>query len=456
MSGSGLSVADVQRWSSQAVREVFDASRQRAGAALDAARGLDTLQVFGSWGGDAATAARTALGVTRADLNALGAEAMAVAHAAADAAERIDAIKGNLQGLLDRAAALGLVVDAATSRVNVGRQPVGGPVDGLLNAIALQHELDALLVDADAVDDELATAINMADGDAPIPVLSAKPQDAEAQLQNQIDAFAAVFGRRPSSGVDWETAAVLDSHTYRGFGQGSAANVVVGRIEPMPGQGVVRMNLFIPSASVVDPAFRDGWIHANANVGDNRGFNPSATPEQSRVALLVDYENGLVLARQNPSADLVREQVRVGTPTVRATQRQDGSVYIRYAAADPFSPGGEDLAKASVAVRGELVVQPGRSEVKVGGMPTAFPALEAYNDRSEAGSAALSTATVAQMHPWIDNEWGPLAGLWRSTRVGDAGMVDQFYTYLGDLVVGPATTELGPAATAPTVVRVPK
>ena len=73
---------------------------------------------------------------------------------------------------------------------------------------------------------------------------------------------------------------------------------MVGRFEPVPGQGVVRMNLFIPSATVVDPAFRDGWIHANANLGDNRRFDASATPEQSRVALLVDYENGLVLARQ--------------------------------------------------------------------------------------------------------------------------------------------------------------
>ena len=125
---------------------------------------------------------------------------MAVAHAAADAAERIDAIRDRLRGLLDRAEALGLVVDAEASRVDMGRHPVGGPVDGLLNALALQHELDALLDDADAVDDELATAIDMADGDAPIPILSARPQDAEAQLQNQIDAFTAVFGRKPSSG----------------------------------------------------------------------------------------------------------------------------------------------------------------------------------------------------------------------------------------------------------------
>ena len=60
---SGLSVADVQRWSSQAVREVFDASRQRAGAALEAARGLDALRVFGSWGGDAAAAVKAKLGM---------------------------------------------------------------------------------------------------------------------------------------------------------------------------------------------------------------------------------------------------------------------------------------------------------------------------------------------------------------------------------------------------------
>ncbi|MCB0938282.1 MAG: hypothetical protein KDB55_20055, partial [Mycobacterium sp.] len=72
---TGLSIAEVQRWSSQAVREVFDASRQRAGAALEAARGLDTLRVFGSWGGDAAAAAQSALAVTRADLDAHGAEA---------------------------------------------------------------------------------------------------------------------------------------------------------------------------------------------------------------------------------------------------------------------------------------------------------------------------------------------------------------------------------------------
>lgn len=451
MTGSGLSVADVERWNSQSVREVFDAARQRGAAALDAARGLDALQVFASWGGDAAAAARTAIAVTRADLDAHGAEAMAVAHATRDAAERIDAVKARLQRLEDRAGALGLVVDAATSRVDLGSRPVGGPVDGLLNAIALQHELDAILAEADEVDDALATAINMADGDAPIPAIPGPAQDAETRLQNQIDAFSGVFDRRPSSAADWETAAALDAHSYNWFNQGVPANIVVGRIRPAPGQGVVRANLFIPSAMVNDPVIRGLSPEFDSNIGDNRRFDPSATPEQSRVALLVDYENGLVLARQNPSVDIERRQARAGTPSVVAAQRPDGSVYIRYVAADPFSPGGEALGKATVAVRGELVMQPGPSEVRVGGTPTAFPALEAYNDRPVAGSAELSTATVAQMHPWIDNEWGPLAGLWRTTRVGDCGMVDDWYTHVRDQNIPPKATALGPVTSPPTV-----
>ncbi len=451
MSGSGLSVGDVERWSSQSVREVFDAARQRAGAASDAARGLDTLHVFETWGGDAAAAARTALAVTRADLDAHGTEAMAVAHAARDAAERIDAVKLRLQRLEDRAGALGLVIDAATSRVDLGARPVGGPVDGLLNAIALQQELDAILAEADEIDDELATAINMADGDAPIPVIAGPPQDAETRLQNQIDAFRGVFGRLPSSAADWETAAALDAHSYKPINQGVPPNIVVGRIRPVPGQGVVRANLFIPSSWVNAPALGNPPMWLDAHAGDNRGFDPAASPEDARVALYVDYDNGLVLARQNPSVNFSERRVQAGTPSVVAAQRPDGSVYLRYAAADPFSPGGEEVAKATVAVQGELALQPGPSGVRVGGTPTAFPALEAYNDRPVAGSAQLSTTTVAQMYPWIDNQWGPLAGLWRSTTVGDADMVEQFYTQVRDQHIPPRATALGPVTSPPTV-----
>ena len=82
MGGAGLSVGEVQRWNSAAVREVFHAGQDRARAAFDAAAGLAALGVFDSWGGDTALAARTALSRTRMDLDAHGTEAMAVAHAA--------------------------------------------------------------------------------------------------------------------------------------------------------------------------------------------------------------------------------------------------------------------------------------------------------------------------------------------------------------------------------------
>ena len=55
------------------------------------------------------------------------------------------------------------------------------------------------------------------------------------------------------------------------------------------------------------------------------------------------------------------------------------------------------------------------------------------------------------MHPWIDNEWGPLAGLWRTTRVGDYGMVDDWYTDVRDQNIPPKATALGPVTSPPTV-----
>jgi hypothetical protein len=63
--------------------------------------------------------------------------------------------------------------------------------------------------------------------------------------------------------------------------------------------------------------------------------------------------NGVVVARQNPSINADTGEVRAGTPSVDAVQQANGSVLIRYNAADPFSPGGEGLAKGSgISVNG--------------------------------------------------------------------------------------------------------
>lgn len=143
---------------------------------------------------------------------------------------------------------------------------------------------------------------------------------------------------------------------------------------------------------------------------------------------------------------------QAGTPNVNVAQLDDGSVFVGYAAADPFSPGGEGFAKETIAVKGSLAIAPGAAGPTVGGNVTAFPALEIYGERAVAGGSSMTT--LAQMYPSIDDQWGPLAGLWRSVGVGDQGLMDRFVAPSGPLPLLLPTTELGPAANPPTVVTV--
>jgi hypothetical protein len=96
---------------------------------------------------------------------------------------------------------------------------------------------------------------------------------------NQMKAFEEVFGHAPLSSSDWATAAALDPHSYNAKNAGVAPNIVVGRIEPVRGQGVVRTNFFIPNEDAVAPAGLPPFY--NMNLGDNRGFNPTTGPKNS-------------------------------------------------------------------------------------------------------------------------------------------------------------------------------
>ncbi|MGH3542844.1 MAG: hypothetical protein ACRDTO_10810, partial [Mycobacterium sp.] len=116
-------------------------------------------------------------------------------------------------------------------------------------------------------------AIHPLDG----PEAPAKPDPEANRRQNQIDAFTRVCGRTPSSAADWDTAATLDPHSYDRKNGGVPPNIVVGRIKPVPGQGVIRTNLFIPGRTVWDPQLDMPPVHNN--LGDNRGFSPTAGPE---------------------------------------------------------------------------------------------------------------------------------------------------------------------------------
>ncbi|MEB3981669.1 hypothetical protein OQ968_10370 [Mycobacterium sp. 663a-19] len=253
------------------------------------------------------------------------------------------------------------------------------------------------------------------------------PSKAEPEAnrqQNQIDAFAKVFGRPPSSAADWETAAALDPHSYDPKNGGVPPNVVVGRIKPMPGQGVVRSNLFIPGRAVLDPQL--DWPPDHDNLGDNRGFSSTAGPEASRVSIFVDYENGIIVARQNPSVDATTGQIRVGTPAISAVQQSNGSVLVKYSAADPFSPGGEGLAKAvPFDVNGTIAIEPAPAGPRVGGTVTNFPAIEIYGDQ-----AGRTTRIVQSWPVFVDGPLGPAAGLWWHKPIGDQavelGFNDQY------------------------------
>lgn len=235
--------------------------------------------------------------------------------------------------------------------------------------------------------------------------------------QNQIDAFRHLFGREPASRADWDTAAALDPHSYDPKNGGTRPNITVGTITPRPGQGVVRTNLFIPGESVLDPQLTS---LPHSNLGDNRGFSPTVGPEASRVSILVDYENGIIVARQNPSVDATTGQIQAGTPTVSAVQRSDGGILLHYNAADPFSPGGQDVAKSiPFSVNGELAITPTPNGPVVGGNVTNYPAIEIYHD-----GASGPPQVLAQQWPAIsDGSTGPAVGLSWHRPIGDAGLV---------------------------------
>jgi hypothetical protein len=82
-----LTVADIDRWNADAVREVFHAAGARGHATLEASRQLSSLAVSDSWEGATAEARKHANASIRQDLDDHGNESVAVAEAAGKAAD---------------------------------------------------------------------------------------------------------------------------------------------------------------------------------------------------------------------------------------------------------------------------------------------------------------------------------------------------------------------------------
>jgi hypothetical protein len=217
-----LTVADIDRWNPEAVREVFHVATARGQATLEVSRQLGSLAVFDSWEGQTAEARKHQNAQIRKDLDAHGNEALAVGRAADQAADGIENVQAKLRQLRADAAALHMTIDPMTNAVVPSSTFKGLPIEALIAEAQLQPRLDEIVAEANAVDSELAAAINMADGDKPIPSDAGPPigpqgltptqresdanqarlRDERAKLQHHIDELQGRYDRLAAHGGD--------------------------------------------------------------------------------------------------------------------------------------------------------------------------------------------------------------------------------------------------------------
>lgn len=236
--------------------------------------------------------------------------------------------------------------------------------------------------------------------------------------RNEAEAFKRVFGRAPSTTGDWKTAAALDPHSYDPRLAGVSPEIKVVRIEPVPGQGVVRASQWIEQRDVISGPFKRDF--GNARVSD-----PQFDPADTKVTTYVDYENGLVVVRQNPSIELDASggpgQVKVGVPEALVQQTSDGAVRIKYDAGNPFAP---DIARNPPwpltdnpwTVNGDLVFTPTNDGIQVSGTRTNYPSMEVYQDLPNG-----QTQTILIDPAIAGNSTGPMVNLPEHHDVGIGG-----------------------------------
>lgn len=291
--------------------------------------------------------------------------------------------------------------------------------------------------------------------DAHLPDTPGRDRRDQQRLRNQTDAFKQFFGREPGSETDWATAAVLDAPTYDPKFSGAKSEIEVVKIRPVPGQGVVRVSQWIEQRDVWNfpPPTRD--------LGNNRVADQHFDPEDTKVTMYIDYENGIVVLRQNPSVEETATgapgRVAVGIPKGNVTQLPNGSVRIRYDAANPLAPGFTAdpqglFANHTFTVNGDLVFTPGPDGVQVNGTRTDYPSLEAYQDTPNGGTRTLlidPAQSGRSLGPAMNlpghHDVGPLGG--KAFAPFDIGGWNRQYD-----VPGPSpSTEFGPVTNPPSV-----
>ncbi len=157
-----VSLAEIEKWQLESVRDVSRAASDGVAATADTRRRLSALP-YADWEGDAALSARTATGRIQIDLDAYGNLMTVVASATAKAADDIAVLRRTLSLLYVDADNWGFTIDTATNSLFAVGETRAAQHDELLERIA------TLLADANTVDDDLARIIDYADGDLPVP-----------------------------------------------------------------------------------------------------------------------------------------------------------------------------------------------------------------------------------------------------------------------------------------------
>lgn len=185
-----------------------------------------------------------------------------------------------------------------------------------------------------------------------------------------------IHGSDPRTDLDWKMAQALDPRSSDPAATDAQANVVVTRIRPVPGAGVVHGDAFISDPTVLGPP--KGLPPAVNYQGDNRGFHPNAPPGKSRESFYIDYERGIVVARQNPSHSEDGTQAAAGDPEIGIEQDKHGRVRLRNEGIDGLAP--RDLGKSvGGTVRNDLIIDPhggGDSTASVNGRIGQYPSWE--------------------------------------------------------------------------------
>ncbi|MGH3561949.1 MAG: alpha/beta hydrolase [Mycobacterium sp.] len=195
-----LSLADIDRWSAEAIGTVFRAAIQRAHGTRIASAAIGQTMVFLDWDGDAAVAAKAATHRTMVDLNAHADACEAVGSAAEKAAGEVTAIKLRLQQIRSTARDYHLSIDDETGAVSLPADLSSfSPADRreITDAqIRVLLAVRQLLQDAHSADEDLAAAIRGADGalsaakvraeicDGPFAVSVPPPPDATPERVN--------------------------------------------------------------------------------------------------------------------------------------------------------------------------------------------------------------------------------------------------------------------------------